>query len=160
MTLHPTGMPTMFNSTINSKAYTNNTQQTTQGNISADVYAKVERQMQSQNTGVVKLNASLARDQAKFSGLLIRPSTAGLTPTTRSRRRRAISRLMCMRRWSGRCSRRTRASSSSTPAWRATRLSSPAWASCNRRWRNSRPWPRTWPAAAWPRRPRRAPRMC
>ncbi|APA67730.1 flagellar filament capping protein FliD [Janthinobacterium sp. 1_2014MBL_MicDiv] len=59
----------MFNSTINSRAYTNNTQQTTQGNISADVYAKVERQMQSQNTGVVKLNASLARDQAKFSGL-------------------------------------------------------------------------------------------
>ena len=59
----------MFNSTINSKAYTNNTQQTTQGSISADVYAKVERQMQSQNTGVVKLNASLARDQAKFSGL-------------------------------------------------------------------------------------------
>lgn len=57
----------MFNSTINSKAYTNNTQST--GNISADVYAKVERQMQSQNTGVVKLNASLARDQAKFSGL-------------------------------------------------------------------------------------------
>ena len=57
----------MFNSTINSKAYTNNTQTT--GNISADVYAKVERQMQSQNTGVVKLNASLARDQAKFSGL-------------------------------------------------------------------------------------------
>src|SRR5450830_409291 len=69
MILHPTGMPTMFNSTINSRAYTNNTQQTTQGNISADVYAKVERQMQSQNTGVVKLNASLARDQAKFSGL-------------------------------------------------------------------------------------------
>ncbi|PLY48318.1 flagellar hook 2 domain-containing protein [Janthinobacterium sp. ROICE36] len=59
----------MFNSTINSRAYTNNTQQTTQGNISADVYAKVERQMQSQNTGVVKLNANLARDQAKFSGL-------------------------------------------------------------------------------------------
>ncbi|OFJ47390.1 flagellar hook 2 domain-containing protein [Janthinobacterium lividum] len=59
----------MFNSTINSKAYTNNTQQTTQGSISADVYAKVERQMQSQNSGVGKLNASLARDQAKFSGL-------------------------------------------------------------------------------------------
>ncbi|MGK5079374.1 flagellar filament capping protein FliD [Janthinobacterium sp. HLX7-2] len=59
----------MFNSTINSLAYANTTQQTTQGNISADVYAKVERQMQSQNTGVVKLNASLVRDQAKFSGL-------------------------------------------------------------------------------------------
>ena len=59
----------MFNSTISSKTYTNNTQQTTQGNISADVYAKVERQMQSQNTGVVKLNATLARGQAKFSGL-------------------------------------------------------------------------------------------
>ncbi len=59
----------MFNSTISSRAYTNNTQQTTQGNISADVYAKVERQMQSQNTGVVKLNATLARGQAKFSGL-------------------------------------------------------------------------------------------
>jgi flagellar hook-associated protein 2 len=33
------------------------------------VYAKVERQMQSQNSGVGKLNASLVRDQAKFSGL-------------------------------------------------------------------------------------------
>lgn len=55
----------MFNSTINSKAYTNNTQTTP----SADVYAKVERQMQSQNTGVVKLNTTLAKDQTKFSGL-------------------------------------------------------------------------------------------
>ncbi|MFM2087104.1 MAG: hypothetical protein RLZZ237_1973 [Pseudomonadota bacterium] len=55
----------MFNSTINSKVYTNNTQ----ASPSADVYAKVERQMQSQNTGVVKLNTTLAKDQAKFSGL-------------------------------------------------------------------------------------------
>lgn len=55
----------MFNSTIINKAYTSPSTTTP----SAEVYAKVERQMQSQNTGVVKLNTSLARDQTKLSGL-------------------------------------------------------------------------------------------
>ncbi|MES2743464.1 MAG: flagellar filament capping protein FliD [Pseudomonadota bacterium] len=41
----------------------------TQATPSADVYAKVERLMASQNGGVVKLNTSLARDQTKLSGL-------------------------------------------------------------------------------------------
>ncbi len=41
----------------------------TQATPSADVYAKVERLMTSQNSGVVKLNTSLTRDQTKLSGL-------------------------------------------------------------------------------------------
>ena len=57
----------MFNSTINSNAYANATK--TSSSISADVYAKVERQMQSQNKGVLKLNDNLAKDQTKLSGL-------------------------------------------------------------------------------------------
>lgn len=56
----------MFNSTINSKAYTNTA---TQATPSADVYAKVEKQMLSQNTGVTKLNNNLVRDQTKLSAL-------------------------------------------------------------------------------------------
>lgn len=56
----------MFNSTINSKAYTNTA---TQAAPSADVYAKVEKQMLSQNTGVTKLNNNLVRDQTKLSAL-------------------------------------------------------------------------------------------
>ena len=56
----------MFNSTITSKAYSNPLTTTAP---SAEVYAKVEQQMKSQNTGVVKLNTSLARDQTKLSGL-------------------------------------------------------------------------------------------
>ena len=56
----------MFNSTITSKPYTGTTSPTT---ISADVYAKVEKQMLSQNTGVTKLNNNLTRDQTKLSAL-------------------------------------------------------------------------------------------
>lgn len=57
----------MFNSTItSSKAYTNTATQTTP---SAEVYAKVEKQMLSQNTGVTKLNNNLTRDQTKLSAL-------------------------------------------------------------------------------------------
>lgn len=56
----------MFNSTITSKAYTNTATQTAP---SADVYAKVEKQMLSQNTGVAKLNNNLTRDQTKLSAL-------------------------------------------------------------------------------------------
>lgn len=41
----------------------------TAGNTSADVYATVSKIMQSQNTGVPKLNAALANDDAKLSGL-------------------------------------------------------------------------------------------
>lgn len=39
------------------------------GNSSADVYATVSKIMQSQNTGVPKLNAALAKDDTKLSGL-------------------------------------------------------------------------------------------
>lgn len=56
----------MFNSTISSKAYTNTATQTAP---SAEVYAKVEKQMLSQNTGVTKLNNNLTRDQTKLSAL-------------------------------------------------------------------------------------------
>lgn len=56
----------MFNSTITSKAYTNTATQTAP---SAEVYAKVEKQMLSQNTGVTKLNNNLTRDQTKLSAL-------------------------------------------------------------------------------------------
>jgi len=56
----------MFNSTITSKAYTNTASQTAP---SAEVYAKVEKQMLSQNTGVTKLNNNLTRDQTKLSAL-------------------------------------------------------------------------------------------
>jgi len=56
----------MFNSTISSKAYTNTAAQTAP---SAEVYAKVEKQMLSQNTGVTKLNNNLTRDQTKLSAL-------------------------------------------------------------------------------------------
>ena len=56
----------MFNSTISSKAYTNTATQTAP---SAEVYAKVERQMLTQNTGVTKLNNNLTRDQTKLSAL-------------------------------------------------------------------------------------------
>ena len=57
----------MFNSTItSSKAYTNTA---TQATPSAEVYAKVEKQMLSQNTGVTKLNNNLTRDQTKLSAL-------------------------------------------------------------------------------------------
>lgn len=56
----------MFNSTITSKAYTNTAAQTAP---SAEVYAKVEKQMLSQNTGVTKLNNNLTRDQTKLSAL-------------------------------------------------------------------------------------------
>lgn len=38
-------------------------------NASADVYAKVSKIMESQNTGVAKLNSALANDSAKLSGL-------------------------------------------------------------------------------------------
>ena len=60
----------MFSSTITnnaaSNAYTNTA---TQAAPSADVYAKVEKQMLSQNTGVTKLNNNLTRDQTKLSAL-------------------------------------------------------------------------------------------
>ncbi|MGK5023842.1 flagellar filament capping protein FliD [Janthinobacterium sp. RB2R34] len=56
----------MFNSTITSKPYTNTATQTAP---SAEVYAKVEKQMLSQNTGVTKLNNNLTRDQTKLSAL-------------------------------------------------------------------------------------------
>lgn len=56
----------MFNSTISSKAYTNTATQTAP---SAEVYAKVEKQMLSQNTGVTKLNNNLTRDHTKLSAL-------------------------------------------------------------------------------------------
>lgn len=41
----------------------------TASNASADVYAKVSKIMQSQNTGAAKLNAALADDSTKLSGL-------------------------------------------------------------------------------------------
>ncbi len=41
----------------------------TQGGVSADVYARVEKVMASQGKGVAKLNSALTRDQAKLSGL-------------------------------------------------------------------------------------------
>ncbi len=56
----------MFNSTITSKPYANTASQTAP---SAEVYAKVEKQMLSQNTGVTKLNNNLTRDQTKLSAL-------------------------------------------------------------------------------------------
>jgi len=51
-----------------SSMFTPNYNSTT-GNASADVYAKVSKIMQSQNTGAAKLNAALASDGTKLSGL-------------------------------------------------------------------------------------------
>lgn len=59
----------MFGTTINQYQYTPATSATSSTPISADVYARVERQMASQNKGVVKLNDNLTRDQTKLSGL-------------------------------------------------------------------------------------------
>ncbi|CDG83880.1 flagellar filament capping protein FliD [Janthinobacterium agaricidamnosum] len=57
----------MFNSTINKYSAQNTPQP--QSQISADVYAKVERVMSTQTKGVSKVNDALTRDQTKLSGL-------------------------------------------------------------------------------------------
>ncbi|MDC8756280.1 flagellar filament capping protein FliD [Janthinobacterium fluminis] len=58
----------MFGSPINNRNNPYNAG-APQGGVSADVYARVEKVMSSQNKGVLKLNNALARDQIKLSGL-------------------------------------------------------------------------------------------
>lgn len=56
----------MVTSAINNNPYSTGA---TQGGISADVYARVEKVMSSQTKGVAKLNDALTRDQTKLSAL-------------------------------------------------------------------------------------------
>ncbi|MFM9435456.1 flagellar hook-associated protein 2 [Janthinobacterium sp. CG_23.3] len=59
----------MFSSAINNTNPYNANAGATQGGVSADVYARVEKVMASQGKGVAKLNSALTRDQTKLSAL-------------------------------------------------------------------------------------------